>query len=649
MPTSTLSSLAILKVNIDRGGDYLEYIRPFVLQTLIDHSPDPITSHCISALIAEDYGLAIPERSLQIVLRRIARTGAIKRDYGVYRLTEDVPDPGIPYKRAQVERHIASVVSGLRKYSQSTNKPIENDETAVNAICGFLSEFDITCLRAYLRGTAIPTIQNTSATDVVLVSDYIRHLSLTSATKFESVAIIVQGHMLANALTCPDLANVPTTYRDVTFFLDTPLLVRLLGCDGEAKKDAITSLITLLKSLGGSVSVFSHTRQELKNVIQGATYYLDSPDGKGSIIREAKRRGTSKSDLLLIAESIDEKLTENGVSIVRTPHYEHEFQIDELAFQNILDDEIWYNNPKAIEFDINSVRSVYAIRGKRFPKSIETCWAVLVTSNTKFAQVAWDYGKDFTSTQDVSSVISDFSLANTAWLKSPMDSSSVPTTQMIAFCYAALEPSDALLTKFLKEVDKLETDGSISERNLQLLRSEIAQNELVHLTLGDDSAFNETTVVETLERIQDEIKHEEEAKLLSERESHRLTLDALDSEVNRNSSIIDKVNIRSRKIAKMLAWSVSCLLAVMLIIGLFASAELFGSAPIPGVILIVSLLGVALLTMLNLIFGTNVKLIHARMEDRLTNWIVRREAQSLGLKFNVAIEKTAVPPERNRS
>ena len=48
--------------------------------------------------------------------------------------------------------------------------------------------------------------------------------------------ILVQGHMYANALTCPDLAQIPDTYKNVTFYLDTKLLIRLFGLDIKYKK-----------------------------------------------------------------------------------------------------------------------------------------------------------------------------------------------------------------------------------------------------------------------------------------------------------------------------------------------------------------------------------------------------------------------------
>ena len=41
MSTNTLTSLAILKVHVDQGKDYLDYLRPFILEVLIETQPRP--------------------------------------------------------------------------------------------------------------------------------------------------------------------------------------------------------------------------------------------------------------------------------------------------------------------------------------------------------------------------------------------------------------------------------------------------------------------------------------------------------------------------------------------------------------------------------------------------------------------------------
>ena len=61
---STLTSLAILKVNIDRGTDHLEYLRPFVLDFLFERRPESITEDTAAAYILAEYGLVIPNRTI---------------------------------------------------------------------------------------------------------------------------------------------------------------------------------------------------------------------------------------------------------------------------------------------------------------------------------------------------------------------------------------------------------------------------------------------------------------------------------------------------------------------------------------------------------------------------------------------------------
>ena len=122
--------------------------------------------------------------------------------------------------------------------------------------------------------------------------------------------------------------------------------------------------------------VFSHSCQELRNVLLRAADNLNSPNGRGQIIYEARKRGTTKSDLLLLAESIDEKFSEFGIEVEESPRYKEALQVDETAFEQVLEDEVSYNNPRAKECDINSVRSIYAIRGDKSAPSLEKSRAV---------------------------------------------------------------------------------------------------------------------------------------------------------------------------------------------------------------------------------------------------------------------------------
>ena len=96
---------------------------------------------------------------------------------------------------------------------------------------------------------------------------------------------------------------------------------------------------------------------------------------------EARRQGTTKSDLLVLAGQIDDKLEDADIEVLNTPKHIEDFQIDESTFEVALVDEVSYLNPRAREYDINSVRSIYVLRAGAAPMNLERSRAVLVTSN----------------------------------------------------------------------------------------------------------------------------------------------------------------------------------------------------------------------------------------------------------------------------
>ena len=445
--------------------------------------------------------------------------------------------------------------------------------------------------------------------------------------------------MLANALVCSDIPSNLSNYRNVTFYLDTPLIIQLLGFEGHAKQTAARELITLLKKLKGDIAIFSHTRHELENVLQSAASNLENHAARGEIVIEARRQRVTRSDLLLRIESLDDELSGAGVRMEATPRYIKRLQIDEAAFEQALGDEVSYNNPRARDHDINSVRCIYVIRGNIPAPTVEKSRAVFVTSNTGFARAAWDFGQQHETTRSVSSVITDFSLANIAWLKAPMGAPDIPTMQLLSISYAALKPSNELLDQLLYESDKLLTKGTITERDHQLLRSSPhVYPELMHLTLGRDSSLTAETVTEILERVYDDIRREGTVQLSVEQQAHEETQQALNAERARNNEIAKNLYWRTRGRASSLAWTLSGAVVVLLIIGLVFGWRLQPTSPIVALFVVGSLTVLTLLTLGNLVFGTTVKEIHTWVEIRSLTWLLRKEAKSIGIdlsEFNI--------------
>ncbi len=346
--------------------------------------------------------------------------------------------------------------------------------------------------------------------------------------------------------------------------------------------------------------------------------------------------------MLLFVEVLDEKIAEAGIDLRPNPKYQEQFQIDEGAFEDILDEGVYYHNPRARQDDINSVRSIYAIRGNRAPTLIERSRAVLVTSNAAFAGAAWNYGQRYESSRAVSSVITNFSLANTSWLKSPMKALSLPRTQMLAFAYAAMEPTEEWLSKFVTEVDRLQAKGTISERDHQLLRSSpMVYEELMYLTLGEDVALNSETIVETLSRVSTEIRKEELEKLSAESHAHSQTKESLSRERSERermiANLVTRCEHRARKIARGVAVFAFLLVALILLGGVVLRSV----SPTLGWSLVsISILATAF-EVASFTFGTSIRGLHDTTLEFVQRQLLRRESDALEIDLEAVIHGEA--------
>jgi hypothetical protein len=85
MTSSAVTSLAILKVNWERlGRDYLDNLIPFVISAVCNGPKGAVSLPKIQSTVQESFGLLLPLNPLKIVLSRLAKTGHIRRESGVY-------------------------------------------------------------------------------------------------------------------------------------------------------------------------------------------------------------------------------------------------------------------------------------------------------------------------------------------------------------------------------------------------------------------------------------------------------------------------------------------------------------------------------------------------------------------------------------
>ncbi len=626
----------MLKIKTDADQDYLNYLDSFIISCLSSLVEENITEDKVVDALSTKYGLAIPNRTVQIILQRFAKSSYINKNHGTYTISNKLPKPDIENKKADAERHINAVVKDIKYFWQRTNSHAFTDDEIMKSITSVLSDFTTPALSAYLRGTVIPDPGEHTTKNHILVGKYLLEVSTNNPERFESFLVLLQGHMISNAILCPDLKGVSNSYENVTFFLDTPFVVQYFGFEGVYKQESAKELITLLKKLKGKVGLFKHTFEEVEMVLSVSAGYIDKEDGRGPIVDEARRKNTTKSDILLFVGKLQKELENEKISVIPSPRYSEKFQIGESEFEQLLGEEMRYSNKNAKRYDINSVRSIYELRKGSSPPSIEKSKAILVTTNSAFAKAAFRYGQEnYKETKSVSSVITDFSLGNMAWLKAPMDAPSLPAKSLLAYSYASMSPPKALLSKLLEEIEKLAKSGDITAHDHQLFRSNpMVNDELVSMTMGSDASLSKETVVEMINRIENEITKEGKEKLNQEQLEHQKTKEKNKKLLVEKEEQIKKAHSRCDKKANRRYNILLSIFFLILIAGfIFSVVGYRSSNVVVSNILLFAFLVISLLSTYNLCQGVTIKNIGRKMSNRYKKKCLEKEEVRLGYKF----------------
>lgn len=625
----------MLKVNADeQGRDYLDYLIPFVLAIVAIDKSQPVTVDVVKHGLRREFGLRIPAGPVEMLLRRLRKRRVLRAERGLYFVDEKFKAPDLEPRRAAARASTERVITALVEFASGHNVAEFGEGEAVAALTAYLSRFCIECLQTYAQRTALPKAVKAKHKDIFIVNLFVNNALANNTALFEDIVVLVKGHMLANALICPDLESIQQTFSDVTFYLDTPFILQLLHVQGEERYEAAAELMELLGKLRAKFGVFYHTAQEVHHVLEMCEKSLERSNARALIVLEMRKAGKTRADLILLRNGLDRFYGRHYIAKVPTPKYKRAFQIDEKVLGEALDEEVKYWNTRALEYDINSIRSIYALRQGLAPTRLENCRAVLVTTNYRLARVAYIYGRETESSREVSSVITNFSLGNVAWLKAPLGSD-LPRREIMVQCYAAMEPSHALWLKFLAEIERMNADGTISATDHEALRlSYRAREELMNLTLGEERAFSPTTIGRILEIVKDDYTREHRESLAAERTAHETTKAQLRHAQSTIETQRSNYFWRSRRFGSAVAATVFILMAVSLVTAALAATHQFGGyfhGKFWTFLLNCAVFVAATHGVLDSLFGFSVVPGCARLRDALARWRYRKLCSDAGI------------------
>lgn len=526
---TTLVSLAILSSRINKGSDYLDFFAPFIEYLLRDYNK-PVNSIDISILLEKEFGLCIPHETIELILiRLIKRKVLIRKDRVV--MVQSISEKTMSFmeRKAEFSRKVLSLIQQLVSYSKQELKVDLTDQQATELLTSFLSDFSYSFIGFVLGKCPLPNFEKIDTKEKTIISRFIKYIAEYELYTFENLIIIAQGNMLANALLLPENLCSIGNFKNVSFYFDTPLLLSILDLSGDVMHESTKQLISLIKKLKGRVYCFSHSIEETRRVIIASADNYQN--GYGQLLVHAKGQNLSKSDLIIKSQKLLELLEDEGIEIEQTPPYKAQYQIDEKIIEEKLR---FYRSKKAREDDVNSIRSIYVLRGDSSVTNIKTCKAILVTSNESLVECANSYRLEHKDST-FPTLITNFTLKNMAWLLNTPDIST-PKIELMAYSFAATIPGKGFLSEISQCAEQMKEKGEISIEDYQLLKAyEIQEAYSDYTKLSDEvvsadsinsflAQFKNGIIAEErrksniLEETNKELKHREECNLKIEKE-----------------------------------------------------------------------------------------------------------------------------------
>ncbi len=524
MNENKLISVAMLETDlrVKRVEEPIEYFEKWILYALYFKNREVASTTQLQEDIKEIFGIDIHPAVIKRLLRKLAKKGYLSpNSKGILKVQKNKMKEqnfkSIEKARRDFERMLNKLVSYFVEYVEKRfQDPDFSEENAKNLLSQYLEAKGISILKHILEGKALPRPPANRKYSYYTAS-FLKHVLEKEPELTTYLEKFIKGSLLYAYL----YYSAPTSqkFTKLDIYLDTPVVLGLLGYKGESIQKYTKELIRLLKEEGATLKVFVATINEVERVLmacKSALVVSDIPSIglKYDVLQEFIKRKATPAHVQREIENLRIKLEQIGIKIEKFPPHELSLSIDESKFEEILDNAVHYQNREALIHDVSCVSAIYRLRRGISSVTLENAQAIFLTTNSKLVQASYKWWRKVEKKKGIPPVVLGEVIAAIAWVKQPLKAPNLPKLAVIADCYEMLNPPDTLWSKYIQAVEELRSKGELREIDVHLLRySAEVPNFLMDKTYGDPELITEGTVVEILEKLRNNILRDKEIEI----------------------------------------------------------------------------------------------------------------------------------------
>ncbi len=502
---SPLINLALLEaLKSEKFSDEVDLFLPFVAVTILELGMPTIQAQEVQSKLGELFGFRPPISAIRVLMTRAKNKKLlIKENHAYIPCAEHIHawSNGYSKKKEDLEISLGSLKSAFSDFAHERFQKNLTHSEAETLVFQFIEENVSATVsrRAYSKAELENSIKNTNH----ITASFISHIHKKEPILLEHFGRCVKGMLLANYLYFADKRTTKKTFEKISVYLDSPLIIGLLGFNGPFNKQANEEFIDLLLSLKIKVCIFDKTLDEIERLLSA---------WKTDISRKNYSRFNTKTLELLRAQGYDEArldteiktlsrtIESRGISIIIGFTAKERFQCDEEALERAISEN--FKKDKNLEHDTICISRIHNMREGRHIRELSESFSVFVTRNTGLAKYANGFFSKHNYSSPIPIVVSEQWMTIMFWLKNPDITSKLATDQVIATAYSLLYTDDKFWEAFLDRLDSIKKRGDISEEDFILVRWDSDLLRMVHETsvdVGED--FSEEDIFDIVDGI----------------------------------------------------------------------------------------------------------------------------------------------------
>ena len=282
--TRGLATVALLKTNYDRGQDHIGMFMPFILDALSAIPEDHFGIEDVRNSVNERHGLDIPAHTLQTLLSRACKEGFLTRAAGTLSKVphKNISQSTLIQDRDTLIREHNFLAEALQQFAANRQFPLASAEDALALLWDFLELNHVAMLVENQPEEQAPAHGKTPNRQRI-VAAFLSDAFLSRPDLASIVQRMLEGYVLQNTLLLRDIASAKRRFRNLNVYIDTGIIMSVLGYRGEATRRATLEAFRLLRDTGARIAVFEATLGEVRRILYVYEEHIKTDSGRKSL------------------------------------------------------------------------------------------------------------------------------------------------------------------------------------------------------------------------------------------------------------------------------------------------------------------------------------------------------------------------------